>query len=260
MFPTAAGFAAKSLRAKLKDAKGMFQLGAQVFIDQAVHHPLMYFPAFYCTKELVMSDKPDLKKVLSDYRTNMKEDLLALWKIWVPATLLNFAFMPMYMRIPCVAATSLLWTMILSSMRGGDIVHGTDMAGGAVNLATLTMMEEGLGSIFTSPVELERDKHHIIITASGHDKLGWTALVTRAVADAGGNVTHSKMVRLGTEFIIQMHVSVEPEEQKNLVKTMKRNKELKDLNIATNTISRRMTGTYKPPLMGVRLRCVGQDK
>jgi hypothetical protein len=27
--------------------------------------------------------KPDIARVLSDYKHNMKEDLLALWKIWV---------------------------------------------------------------------------------------------------------------------------------------------------------------------------------
>jgi len=260
MFPGAAAFAAKSLRAKLKDGKGMFQLCAQVFIDQCIHHPLMYFPVFYCTKELVMSDSPDLKKVMNVYRGNMKEDLQALWKIWVPATMLNFAFSPPYLRIPCVAATSLLWTVVLSTMRGGDVVHGEDMAGGAVTAASLTIMEETLGGIFTTPVELERDKVHLVITASGHDKLGWTALLTRAVADAGGNVTHSKMVRLGTEFIVQMHVAVEPQEQKNLIKTLKQNKELKDFSLTTTAIARRMTGTFKPPVMGVRVRCVGKDK
>jgi hypothetical protein len=121
MFPGAAGFAAKSLRDKLKDAKGMFQCGAQVVLDQCVHHPLMYFPVFYCTRELVVHDKPDLKRCLNEYRGNMKEDLVALWKVWVPSTIINFAFMPMWARIPFVAATSLLWTSILSAMRGGDV-------------------------------------------------------------------------------------------------------------------------------------------
>jgi predicted amino acid-binding ACT domain protein len=260
LFPGAAAFAAKSVRNKIKDARGMFNVGAQVFLDQCVHDPLMYFPVFYCTKELVMSDKPDFVRVLNEYRTNMKEDLTALWKIWVPATIFNFAFMPMWARIPTAACTSLVWTCILSSMRGGDVSHGQDMAGGEVTGATLAMMEEGLGVIFTQPVELARDKHHLVISASGLDKVGWTAMMSRAVAEAGGNVTHSKMVRLGTEFIIVMHVAVEPENQRKLIKALKKDKDLKDLHIQTNSIARRMTGTYQPPVMGVRLRCVGLDK
>jgi hypothetical protein len=50
LFPNAASFAAKSLREKVRDTKGQLALGAQVFIDQCVHHPLMYFPVFYMTK------------------------------------------------------------------------------------------------------------------------------------------------------------------------------------------------------------------
>ena len=34
----------------------------------------------------------------------------------------RFAFMPMYARIPWVASTSLIWTCILSAMRGGSDV------------------------------------------------------------------------------------------------------------------------------------------
>ena len=35
---------------------------------------------------------PDIRRCLQEYRRNMSEDLQALWKIWVPATLINFAF------------------------------------------------------------------------------------------------------------------------------------------------------------------------
>ena len=43
-------------------------------------------------------------------------------QIWIPATFMNFAFSPMWLRIPVVASTSLVWTIILSSMRGGSEV------------------------------------------------------------------------------------------------------------------------------------------
>jgi predicted amino acid-binding ACT domain protein len=260
LFPSAASFVAKSIRDKVKDVRGMFQLGGQVVLDQFVHHPFMYFPAFYMTKEAVMSSQPDLLRALNDYKRNMKEDLLALWKIWVPATLVNFSFMPMYMRIPFVAGVSLLWTCILSTMRGGDVAHGEDMAGGAVTGATLTYMTEGLGTLFTQPLELDRDMSHIMITASGHDKPGWVATLSRAVANEGGNVTHSKMVRLGQEFIIQMHVSVKPDEHRKLVNALKKNQILKPLQVQCNTIKRRHTGTYEAPVLGVRIRCVGDDR
>jgi len=89
MFPNAAAFAAKPIRDKFKDAKGMRDLFAQVFLDQCIHHPLLYFPAFYCTKELVMHKQPDIKRCLMEYKENMNEDLWALWKVWVPSTLVS---------------------------------------------------------------------------------------------------------------------------------------------------------------------------
>mmetsp|Transcript_37198 Transcript_37198/g.81458 ORF Transcript_37198/g.81458 Transcript_37198/m.81458 type:complete len:428 (+) Transcript_37198:190-1473(+) len=261
LFPNAASFAAKSLRDKLRDVKGIAALNAQVFLDQCVHHPLMYFPVFYMTRELVMhSDSPDMKGALLSYKENMKEDLLALWKIWVPATFFNFAFMPMWGRIPWVAGTSLLWTMVLSAMRGGDVAHAEEIVGGAVTGATLEIMKEGFSEAFTCPVELDPEMAHICVSASGPDKTGWVAMVARAVAQEGGNVTHSRMVRLGHEFIILMHVSVAPENLKTLVRSLNNDQDLLPLNIRTSSLTRRQTGTYEKPLIGFRIKCVGKDR
>lgn len=264
MFPNAASFAAKPLAQKLKDTKGIFAMLAQTFLDQGVHHPLMYFPAFYCTKEIVMAEgSPDLKRCLQEYQRNMSEDLQALWKIWVPATMINFAFMPMHMRIPFVAGVSLLWTMILSTMRGGDVAHADELVGGAVTGASWHIMEEALheaGGLFTVPVNLDASKQHIVITASGRDKAGWVALLSRAICDEGGSVTESKMVRLGDEFIILMHVSVAPEDRNGLLSKLQKEESLKKLHVNYKTIARRKTGTYQTPMSGVRIRCVGEDK
>jgi len=354
LFPNAASFALKPLAQKFKDTKGIIAVLAQTFIDQCVHHPLLYFPVFYCTKELVVSNgQPDFRRCLQEYRHNMSEDLQALWKIWVPATMINFAFsesalfvtellvrwllacvldygsvdyvvpllktlslthththtrlttylshtnhaydlphthtkytirrvsskcttynnthvhyqydtpVPMHLRIPFVAGVSLLWTGILSTMRGGDVAHADELLGGAVTGASLHVMEEALheaGGLFTQPVNLDASKSHIVLTASGRDKPGWVALLSRAVCDAGGSVTESKMVRLGDEFIVMMHVAVDPSESQNLVKYVQKQKTLKDLTVHANTISRRKTGTYQVAMTGVRLRCVAADK
>lgn len=258
LFPNAARFAAKPLKDKVKDMRGMFQLGAQTFLDQCVHHPLMYFPAFYMTKELVMHDKPDVVKVLKDYRNNMKEDLLALWKIWVPATLFNFAFMPMHLRIPFVAGVSLLWTMILSTMRGGDVVHSEDMAGGAVTGASYNLLQEGLDTFNMTPVELDESLHHINISAAGKDRCGLVAKLSRHVAEKGGNLTHSKMIRLGEEFIIQMHVAIDPSKSKALLKSLKSRQFSSELDIQATKLNQRCKS--KNSVMGMQIHCVGADQ
>lgn len=264
LFPSAAAFAAKSIGDKLRDVRGMIQLAAQVFIDQCVHHPLMYFPTFYCTRELVMQKEPNFRRCLEEYRNNLREDLLALWTIWVPATAVNFAFMPMYARIPFVAMISLLWTSILSSMRGGDVEHADEMIGGAVTGATLFMMEDSLHNqnekLFMEPLDLESGKRHVILTASGQDRPGWVAMLSRVISNKGGSVTESRMVRLGDEFIVMMHVSVEPEHCSELLRAVKKTKELAPLNIKTNHIKRRHTVDQVRPLSAVRIRCVGEDK
>jgi len=259
LFPNAAQFASKPLREKVKDFKGIRDLLGQVFLDQCVHHPFMYFPAFYCTKELVMQEKPSLPRVLGEYRANMKDDLIALWKVWVPSTLLNFAFMPMWARIPWVAGTSLVWTCILSAMRGGDIQHGQEMAGGAVTGATLKVMTEGWRELFTCPIELDHSLSHICVNASGIDQVGWVAKVAKAVAQNGGNVTHSKMVRMGQDFTILMHVSTPPENLRKLVSGLKHNPELDKLNVNISTLTRRET-TKRHNELFLTVHCVGDDK
>lgn len=142
LFPKAEAFAAKPLRQKATDFAGQATLAAQVFLDQCVHHPFMYFPAFYMTKELVcLGSDASPQRVYDRWSENFWPDLFALWKLWVPATAMNFAFSPMWMRIPVVASTSLIWTCILSSMRGADetadevnaeVVHGSDEERGGV--------------------------------------------------------------------------------------------------------------------------------
>ena len=212
-----------------------------------------------------MNDKPDFGRRLREYRENMDEDLKALWKVWVPATAVNFAFMPMWARIPFTAGVSLVWTCILSAMRGGDVVHQDEISGAAVTGATYKMVKEtvlsGNSSLFAaSTVDLDKDKTHIVVSASGPDKAGWVAALARAVADQGGNVTLSKMVRLGNDFIILMHVAAPPEQTKSLMKNLKRHHALKGLNIQTTTLQRRETGKFAKAVMGVRVNCVGEDR
>jgi len=88
----------------------------KVFIDQGLHHPLVYFPVFFSMKAVV-SGKP-LSTAVEKYKTEIWASLKALWGVWVPAQLVNFAFVPRHLRIPYVAAVSFGWTVILSVMQG----------------------------------------------------------------------------------------------------------------------------------------------
>ncbi len=92
----------------------------KTFIDQFLHHPMMYFPVFYSLKATV-EGRPILQgedSALTRYRAEAVDCWQALWKLWVPCTLFNFTFMPRHLRIPFVAATSAVWTVTLSVMQG----------------------------------------------------------------------------------------------------------------------------------------------
>ena len=57
------------------------------------------------------------------------------------------------------------------------------------------------------PVDIDPSLSHIVVSASGTDKKGLVHRMSQSVADAGGNITTSKMHRLGDQFVIVMHVS-----------------------------------------------------
>jgi len=88
----------------------------KVFIDQAIHHPFLYFPTFFGIKAVV-SGKP-LSTAVTKYQTEIWDSVKALWSVWVPLQLINFAFVPRHLRVPYVAAVSFGWTIILSVMQG----------------------------------------------------------------------------------------------------------------------------------------------
>ena len=87
MFPSAAAFAEKPIREKLKDPRGFMNMLTQVFLDQCIHHPIAVFPCFYAVKAVVAGNS--VSDGLATYQKNWKEDLVALWKLWVPATMFN---------------------------------------------------------------------------------------------------------------------------------------------------------------------------
>lgn len=144
LFTSASKFAAVPLRQKLTDIPGMRNVVAQVMLDQAVYHPLCYFPVFYCCNEIVQGEASGLSDLvhrsLTAYRPNMMDDLKSLWSIFVPVSIVQFSVMPMHLRVPFAATAGFVWCGILSSMRGAQL------AGDPACIATeeVHMTREGL--------------------------------------------------------------------------------------------------------------------
>ena len=115
-FPNAAEFAAKPLRQKVLDKVGMRNLFLQLGIENGINNPLIYFPLFYNVKEYIEGGTP--KDAWEKLHRNYAEDVIAVWKLWIPAQLINFAFSPLWLRVPFVAGVSALWTSYISFVRG----------------------------------------------------------------------------------------------------------------------------------------------
>lgn len=121
LFPRTEMYSKLSFREKIHHPARK-EILLQVVMDQMIHHPFIYFPCFYATKEIINHPKLSLSKNIKNgfekYTANYSEDLTSLWKIWIPATMFNFLLSPLWMRIPVTATFSILWTAIISKMRG----------------------------------------------------------------------------------------------------------------------------------------------
>ena len=152
LFPNMATFGAKTLKEKLKDGPGMRALAGQVCFDNFVVTPFFYFPFFYVFKQSIQGgfdlDGLDFGAISADawakYRTNMSEDLKAMWSLWIPGDIFIYAI-PVWARLPANHVLSLFWTMVLSAFRGDAIEDAKELDDGAVT-----------GSIGDGPVVARR--------------------------------------------------------------------------------------------------------
>lgn len=103
-------------REKLKDGKGLRGVLYQNAIENGINNPLLYFPIFYTIQEWLNGGDP--WNGIEKYKQNWRKDVVDIWKVWVPAQLFNFAFSPLWFRVPYVATVSVLWTSIVSFTRG----------------------------------------------------------------------------------------------------------------------------------------------
>ena len=88
---------------------------------------------------------------------------------------------------------------------------------------------------------------------------GLVAMLTRHIADSGGNVTHSKMNRLGSEFVIQMHVAVQPNKVDTFLSCLQNELMSRELNVHATRLTQR-SKENSTAVMGLRIHCVGADR
>jgi hypothetical protein len=120
LLPNAVKFIEKPFMEKMKDKQGLKEVFIQNLIENGFNNPILYFPIFYTIQEFLNKglEHGSVKSALSRYGNNFKEDMFAMWSVWVPAQLINFGFSPLWLRVPFVAVVSALWTAYVSISRG----------------------------------------------------------------------------------------------------------------------------------------------
>merc|ERR1711939_851863 len=95
------------LSKKLVDPSALSVIAKQIAFDIAIHMPFMYFPTFYCVKELVQGPPGG----------NVVVDQTAMVKVWLPADVVFFSG-PLWLRLPLRHVVSFGWTAYVSFLRG----------------------------------------------------------------------------------------------------------------------------------------------
>jgi hypothetical protein len=92
----------------------------------ACSHPFCYFPCLYLTKG-AFEGRP-IQSTYNKYKVELWENCKALWTIWVPAQLINFAFVPRHLRIPygaratraCASRVSVTGALVVGHASSGS--------------------------------------------------------------------------------------------------------------------------------------------
>ena len=118
VFPNVERFAAAPLRDKLRDAAGLRAVAGQVAIENLGNNCILYFSCFYTVQTLYDGGAP--LDGLRKFRRNFAEDVPSILALWVPVQTVNFAFSPLWLRVPVTTAASFFWTSFVSFSRGNN--------------------------------------------------------------------------------------------------------------------------------------------
>jgi len=124
----------------------------------------------------------------------------------------NFAFSPMWFRIPFVACTSMFWTCILSAMRGGESENSVKGLNQGADSATDTFGSQGraLDRILARKYAYENPRNtRLVLTVTGEDKEGIAGALGSIVFSLGGNVGKAHQINMGTDFSLMMEVIID---------------------------------------------------
>lgn len=83
-------------------------------VDNFVHVPVLYTPAFFVITGLVQGESPP--KVMQNLNEGYMESISCCWKMWVPLQLFNFAVLPFHLRVPFMNLGCVFWNIWIDSI------------------------------------------------------------------------------------------------------------------------------------------------
>lgn len=96
--------------------------GVKVVLDQFVQAPIFTALVFFF---FALLEGRGVDGAVVQIRTTLKETLLKNWLIFVPATIVNFAFVPLEYRVLWINCVFFCWVIVLSLLinedRGGGV-------------------------------------------------------------------------------------------------------------------------------------------
>ena len=122
VIPMSAGFAAAPLRQKLTDTVGLRSIALFVAVENLFNQPFGHFPTLYAIKYRLTHGGASLGDSVgagvADARRNFVEDNINSCAVWVPATIINGLFVPVWARVPFMNLCGCGWTSFMSYTKG----------------------------------------------------------------------------------------------------------------------------------------------
>ena len=91
--------------------------GIKVFIDQGIQAPIFTVLIFVF---LGLLEGKTTESIQSQLKNDYKETILANWKLWIPATVINIGFVPPLFRVLYLNCVFFFWSIYLSLVINKD--------------------------------------------------------------------------------------------------------------------------------------------
>jgi len=86
---------------------------AKTFLDQTIYASSLIFVFFTATGFM---DGHSWDKIQEKQKEDFLPTLKANWSLWIPANIINFAFVPVPLRVLYISSVALIWNTILSGI------------------------------------------------------------------------------------------------------------------------------------------------